>query len=231
MNTAYPPLRPVEPRPPILPSQSLHQDDQRSPTSYRLPSAIPVSSQNGISAHLPISSSNANNAEAGPSNSSVSVNTLSSTTTNTKKRVGVANARKRQRAAAFEDVIGSGTGPVGTGGLGAGNGGGPAGVGIEDAGRPPAKQRESPKKKKAQRACAHCQKAHLTCDDSTFYQSLSLSHLARTLFSLLPSMGFAYISSEHHEWYMCSNELRVVVFVCCYAWLCSRNLFLFSVFF
>ena len=182
MNTAYPPLRPVEPRPPILPSQSLHQDDQRSPTSYRLPSAIPLSSQNGISAHLPISSSNANNAEAGPSNSSVSVNTLSSITTNTKKRVGVANARKRQRAAAFEDVIGSGNGPTGTGGLGAGNGGGPAGVGIEDAGRPPAKQRESPKKKKAQRACAHCQKAHLTCDDSTFYQSLSLSHLA--LYSL-----------------------------------------------
>lgn len=206
MNTAYPPLRPVEPRPPILPSQSLHQDDQRSPTSYRLPSAIPLSSQNGISAHLPISSSNANNAEAGPSNSSVSVNTLSSITTNTKKRVGVANARKRQRAAAFEDVIGSGTGPTGTGGLGAGNGGGPTGVGIEDAGRPPAKQRESPKKKKAQRACAHCQKAHLTCDDSTFYQSLSLSHLARTLFSLLPSMAFAYTSSEHHEWYMCSTN-------------------------
>ncbi|KAG9316248.1 hypothetical protein JVU11DRAFT_2275 [Chiua virens] len=31
---------------------------------------------------------------------------------------------------------------------------------------PPRKHRDGPKKKKANRACAHCQKAHLTCDDS-----------------------------------------------------------------
>ncbi|KAH0827386.1 hypothetical protein J3R83DRAFT_4039 [Lanmaoa asiatica] len=30
---------------------------------------------------------------------------------------------------------------------------------------PPRKHRDGPKKKKANRACAHCQKAHLTCDD------------------------------------------------------------------
>ncbi|KAF8550896.1 hypothetical protein OG21DRAFT_1513425 [Imleria badia] len=30
----------------------------------------------------------------------------------------------------------------------------------------PRKHRDGPKKKKANRACAHCQKAHLTCDDS-----------------------------------------------------------------
>ncbi|KAF8839472.1 hypothetical protein BDN67DRAFT_905456 [Paxillus ammoniavirescens] len=30
----------------------------------------------------------------------------------------------------------------------------------------PRKNRDGPKKKKANRACAHCQKAHLTCDDS-----------------------------------------------------------------
>jgi hypothetical protein len=29
----------------------------------------------------------------------------------------------------------------------------------------PRKSRDGPKKKKANRACAHCQKAHLTCDD------------------------------------------------------------------
>ncbi|KAF9482158.1 hypothetical protein BDN70DRAFT_904896 [Pholiota conissans] len=32
--------------------------------------------------------------------------------------------------------------------------------------QPPRKPREGPKKKKANRACYHCQKAHLTCDDS-----------------------------------------------------------------
>jgi len=32
----------------------------------------------------------------------------------------------------------------------------------------PRKSRDGPKKKKANRACAHCQKAHLTCDDGGF---------------------------------------------------------------
>jgi len=31
------------------------------------------------------------------------------------------------------------------------------------------KTRDGPKKKKASRACFHCQKAHLTCDDCTFF--------------------------------------------------------------
>ena len=30
-------------------------------------------------------------------------------------------------------------------------------------------RREGPKKKKANRACYHCQKAHLTCDDCKFH--------------------------------------------------------------
>ena len=33
---------------------------------------------------------------------------------------------------------------------------------------PPRKARDGPKKKKANRACFHCQKAHLTCDDCTY---------------------------------------------------------------
>ncbi len=33
---------------------------------------------------------------------------------------------------------------------------------------PPRKARDGPKKKKANRACFHCQKAHLTCDDCAF---------------------------------------------------------------
>ena len=38
----------------------------------------------------------------------------------------------------------------------------------EDSGTPTQpKSREGPKKKKAARACFHCQKAHLTCDDCT----------------------------------------------------------------
>ncbi|KAH7888509.1 hypothetical protein F5I97DRAFT_1803407 [Phlebopus sp. FC_14] len=36
----------------------------------------------------------------------------------------------------------------------------------DSASQHPRKNRDGPKKKKANRACAHCQKAHLTCDDS-----------------------------------------------------------------
>ncbi|KAL4080242.1 hypothetical protein V8B97DRAFT_1864305 [Scleroderma yunnanense] len=36
----------------------------------------------------------------------------------------------------------------------------------DSSSQPPRKNRDGPKKKKANRACAHCQKAHLTCDDS-----------------------------------------------------------------
>lgn len=41
--------------------------------------------------------------------------------------------------------------------------------------QPPRKPREGPKKKKANRACYHCQKAHLTCDDCKF-SAYSLWH-------------------------------------------------------
>ncbi|KAH8119079.1 hypothetical protein DFH11DRAFT_1686070 [Phellopilus nigrolimitatus] len=111
MQNAYPPLRPVEPRPPILPSQT-SSDNYRLPSSSSLPSIA--------------------SAEAGPSNHAPSANT--------KRRVGVANAKKR-RANAMED-------------------------GEDGVPRQPTKQRESPKKKKAARACFLCQKAHLTCDDT-----------------------------------------------------------------
>lgn len=43
--------------------------------------------------------------------------------------------------------------------------------------QPPRKPREGPKKKKANRACYHCQKAHLTCDDCEH------SHLVHPVFS------------------------------------------------
>ncbi|KAG1715748.1 hypothetical protein ID866_1416 [Astraeus odoratus] len=36
----------------------------------------------------------------------------------------------------------------------------------DSSSQPARKNRDGPKKKKANRACAHCQKAHLTCDDS-----------------------------------------------------------------
>lgn len=43
---------------------------------------------------------------------------------------------------------------------------------------PSAKTRDGPKKKKANRACAHCQKSHLTCDDCTSLSELSIcAHL------------------------------------------------------
>lgn len=38
--------------------------------------------------------------------------------------------------------------------------------------QPQRKGREGPKKKKANRACFHCQKAHLTCDDCSFLITL-----------------------------------------------------------
>lgn len=38
----------------------------------------------------------------------------------------------------------------------------------DSSSHPPRKHRDGPKKKKATRACAHCQKAHLTCDDCPF---------------------------------------------------------------
>lgn len=123
--SSYPPLRPVEPRPPILPAPQ--QLDSRD--NYRLPSTIspaPSSATNG-NGNL----AGNTNAEAGPS----SANNAS------KKRIGLANAKKRRANAPLEDTA------------------------EPDHTQKPVKQRESPKKKKAQRACAHCQKAHLTCDD------------------------------------------------------------------
>ena len=39
---------------------------------------------------------------------------------------------------------------------------------------PSRKPRDGPKKKKANRACYHCQKAHLTCDDCELYPLLPI---------------------------------------------------------
>lgn len=43
----------------------------------------------------------------------------------------------------------------------------------------PTRTRDGPKKKKANRACFHCQKAHLTCDDCEY---CSLPHASFPLF-------------------------------------------------
>ncbi|KAI5123038.1 hypothetical protein M0805_000474 [Coniferiporia weirii] len=110
----YPPLRPVEPRPSLLPSPQTSSSD-----GYRL---TPSSSVTPVL-----------NAEAGPS--------TSISAPGVKRRIGVANAKKR-RSAVLDDSD------------------------LSGASHPSGKQRESPKKKKAARACFLCQKAHLTCDDT-----------------------------------------------------------------
>lgn len=43
---------------------------------------------------------------------------------------------------------------------------------TEHNGQNPRKARDGPKKKKANRACFHCQKAHLTCDDCVCFRLL-----------------------------------------------------------
>jgi len=50
---------------------------------------------------------------------------------------------------------------------------------------PSRKPRDGPKKKKANRACYHCQKAHLTCDDCELY------------YSLLPIEGWCFFSDTN----------------------------------
>ncbi|PPQ89727.1 hypothetical protein CVT25_014128 [Psilocybe cyanescens] len=80
------------------------------------------------------------NAQAGPSNplkKNTSLSTVSSS------NGAAAAAAKRKRNETPEDNSGDST-----------------------SSQPPRKPREGPKKKKANRACYHCQKAHLTCDDS-----------------------------------------------------------------
>lgn len=50
------------------------------------------------------------------------------------------------------------------------------------------KARDGPKKKKANRACFHCQKAHLTCDDCAYSSSVVAGYVAKRFFnSLLPA--------------------------------------------
>lgn len=47
--------------------------------------------------------------------------------------------------------------------------------------------RDGPKKKKANRACFHCQKAHLTCDDCEYLLVMSaICIYARTSFPAMP---------------------------------------------
>jgi len=69
--------------------------------------------------------------------------------------------------------------------------------------QPARKPRDGPKKKKANRACYHCQKAHLTCDDSEF-SIISLSQpidpppLARPCQRCV-KRGFANNCTEGHR--------------------------------
>ncbi|KAI6026332.1 hypothetical protein BKA83DRAFT_4241930 [Pisolithus microcarpus] len=47
---------------------------------------------------------------------------------------------------------------------------------ADSSSQPPRKNRDGPKKKKANRACAHCQKAHLTCDDCNACIKRGMAH-------------------------------------------------------
>ena len=51
----------------------------------------------------------------------------------------------------------------------------------DSSSQPPRKNRDGPKKKKANRACAHCQKAHLTCDDCKYIGNLCVHPSHRRL--------------------------------------------------
>lgn len=63
------------------------------------------------------------------------------------------------------------------------------------------KSREGPKKKKAARACFHCQKAHLTCDDSKSIQiiffSMHMFCLCSLCFTHNNSCCFVFIQLAH----------------------------------
>ena len=61
---------------------------------------------------------------------------------------------------------------------------------------PPARTRDGPKKKKANRACFHCQKAHLTCDDcESLLHVLLYSHTLSLFYTSDPRAT----SSAHSE--------------------------------
>ena len=57
------------------------------------------------------------------------------------------------------------------------------------------RDKDVPKKKKAARACFHCQKAHLTCDDCTYRLTLTLLTYLRRFFNHMiasPSLPALY---------------------------------------
>jgi hypothetical protein len=64
----------------------------------------------------------------------------------------------------------------------------------EASGQQPRKARDGPKKKKANRACFHCQKAHLTCDDCTCL-SIAVTHTSLSHFSIQPVPASAVSSA------------------------------------
>lgn len=68
------------------------------------------------------------------------------------------------------------------------------------------KTRDGPKKKKAARACASCQKAHLTCDDCT---SFSLSPSVLSLVSLVIPLHF-YCQLKHLTFLEYSSAMSTV---------------------
>lgn len=71
---------------------------------------------------------------------------------------------------------------------------------TDPSGQQPRKARDGPKKKKANRACFHCQKAHLTCDDCTyFFHSVQSASLSAFLFTSTSSTMSTLHQARHCE--------------------------------
>lgn len=140
-SNAYPPLRPVEPRPPILPAPAPASDS----ADYRLP--------------LSSSTGGTPSAEAGPSNAGAGTGSPTGARQRRAPAPGTFVTKKR-RSAVLGDAISlyEAGADVDTDS--------PLSTSVS---APVPKQREGPKKKKATRACSLCQKAHLTCDDGMLY--------------------------------------------------------------
>jgi len=66
---------------------------------------------------------------------------------------------------------------------------------ADSSNNPPRKPRDGPKKKKANRACYHCQKAHLTCDDCRFSSYFPAIPLHDTCAIFTDAFLFDFITS------------------------------------
>ena len=65
--------------------------------------------------------------------------------------------------------------------------------------QPTRKPREGPKKKKANRACYHCQKAHLTCDDCELVDLVHPEFSHRVPSSTMSALRQAWIRQQLHR--------------------------------